>query len=236
MVAKFDFHTHTYYSDGKSGPLEMVEAAEARGLEAVAITDHGPELHVGVPPEKLDSMLRDIEMAREQAGIPVLKGMEVNVIDQDGRVDLEPELAKTLDLRIVSIHTLGELVDPREVAREYLERMKKAITSRKFDVLGHPFHYHQNLLPYLPRQEIENFVKLLAHRGVAVEVNVKYRGPDEEFLALCLREGVKFSVGSDAHSPADVGKIDWAISTLRKIGARREDLILDDIVGSTTPP
>ncbi len=230
MIPKFDFHTHTYYSDGRSGPLEMVEAAEARGLEAVAITDHGPELHVGVLRGKVKHMLRDIEMAREQAAIPVLKGMEVNVVDQEGRVDLEPELEKMLDLRIISIHTLGELVDPREAAREYLERMKKAVTNRKFDVLGHPFHYHQNLLPYLPRQEIENFVKLLARRGMAVEVNVKYRAPDEEFLALCLREGVKLSVGSDAHSPADVGKIDWAISILRKIGARREDLILDDMV------
>ncbi|HID60546.1 MAG TPA: PHP domain-containing protein [Hadesarchaea archaeon] len=230
MPAKFDFHIHTYYSDGRSGPLEMVEAAEARDLEAVAITDHGPELHVGVPREKLVSMLQDIETARRDAGIPVYAGIEANVVDGSGRVDIDEEFAKKLDLCIVSIHALGELMDPKQVAREYLARMTKAVTHRKFNVLGHPFFYHQNLLPYLSREEIENFVKLMAHRDIAVEVNMKYRGPGDEFLALCLREGVKFSIGSDAHTPRGVGKIDWALSALRRVGARREDLILDDML------
>lgn len=230
MSAKFDFHVHTYYSDGGSGPVEMVEAAEARGLEAVAITDHGPELHVGVPREKLAPMLQDIEIARGDAGIPVLAGIEANVMDESGRVDVDEEFAKKLDIRIVSIHTLGNLIDPSEVAREYLKRMTKAITHRKFEVLAHPFFYHQNLLPYLSREEIENFVKLAVYRGVAMELNMKYKAPDDEFLKLCLREGLKFSIGSDAHTPAEVGRIDWALATLRRVGAKREDLILDDFL------
>jgi putative hydrolase len=60
-----------------------------------------------------------------------------------------------------------------------------------------------------------------------MEVNEKYRAPEANFLSLCLREGVKLSVGSDAHNPEEVGKIDWAMSTLRKVGAKREDLILE---------
>ena len=230
MPAKFDFHVHTRHSDGTSGPIEMVEAAEARGLEAVALTDHGPELYVGIFREKVAAMLQDIELARGDAGIPVLAGIEANVMDGDGRVDADEEFARKLDLLIVGIHTLGNLIDPLEVAREYLRRLTKAIEHRKVDVLAHPFFFHQSLLPYLSREEIEDFVRLAVNRGVAMELNSKYKVPDDEFLMLCIREGVKFSIGSDAHKPAEVGRIDWALAALRRIGAKREDLILDDFL------
>jgi putative hydrolase len=230
MPAKFDFHVHTHYSDGTSEPLAMVEAAEARGLEAVALTDHGPELHVGIFREKLAAMLQDIELARGDAGIPVLAGIEANVVDGDGRVDVDEEFARKLDLFVVSIHSLGNLIDPAEVAREYLRRLTKAIEHRKVDVLGHPFFLHQSLLPYLSRDEIEGFVRLAANRGVAMELNVKYKAPDDDFLTLCLREGVKFSIGSDAHKLAEVGRIDWALAALKRVGAKREDLILDEFL------
>jgi putative hydrolase len=230
MPAKFDFHVHTNYSDGTSEPLAMVEAAEARGLEAVALTDHGPELHVGILQEKMAAMLQDVELARGNAGIPVFAGIEANVVDGNGRVDVDEDFAEKLDLLIVSIHMLGNLIDPVEVAREYLQRLTKAIEHRKVDVLGHPFFFHQNLLPYLAREEIEGFVRLAANRGVAMELNLKYRVPDDEFLTLCLREGVKLSIGSDAHRPEEVGRIDWALSALKRVGAKREDLILDDFL------
>lgn len=84
MPAKFDFHVHTMYSDGESTAVAMVEAAEARGLEAVALTDHGPEHSVGVPRGKLSQMLQDIQLARVGAGIRVLAGIEANIIDAGG--------------------------------------------------------------------------------------------------------------------------------------------------------
>ncbi len=33
-------HNHTYHSDGDSDPLDVVRAAEALGLDFLAITDH----------------------------------------------------------------------------------------------------------------------------------------------------------------------------------------------------
>jgi len=42
-----------------------------------------------------------------------------------------------------------------------------------------------------------------------------------------LREGVKLSIGTDAHTVAEVGRIDWPMAVLRRVGARQEDLILD---------
>ncbi|KUO39701.1 MAG: hypothetical protein AVW05_01405 [Hadesarchaea archaeon DG-33] len=230
MPAKFDFHTHTLYSDGASTVALMVEAAEARGLEAIALTDHGFELSMGIPREKLASMLRDIEIAREDAGIQVLAGIEANVVDEWGTIDVNDESSRKLDILLVSIHRLGRARNPTEIARDYLMRATNAIEHHKFDVFVHPFYFHHYLAPHLLPEDLEDFVRLAAGHEVAMEINIKYRTPDEEFLRLCLREGVKLSVGTDAHTPGEVGRVDWALGVLRRLGAKREDLILDSFL------
>ncbi len=226
MPAKFDFHVHTVYSDGDGTAAAMVEAAGARGLGAVALTDHGPELSVGTPREKLTPMLQDIELAREDAGIPVLAGIEANVVDESGAIDVDHEFIEKLDILVAGIHKLGKATDPVELSRDYLGRATKAIERHEIDVFAHPFYFHHYLAPHLLREELEGFVKLAAERGVAVELNMKYKAPDEDFLRLCLCEGVKLSVGTDAHTVAEVGRVDWALAVLRRVGAREEDLIL----------
>lgn len=35
-----DLHTHSYFSDGTYSPTALVKEAEARGLGALALTDH----------------------------------------------------------------------------------------------------------------------------------------------------------------------------------------------------
>ncbi|MCK4405500.1 MAG: PHP domain-containing protein [Hadesarchaea archaeon] len=227
MPAKFDFHVHTMYSDGVGTAAAMAEAAEARGLEAVALTDHGPELSVGTPREKLTPMLQDIRLAQEDAGIPVLAGIEANVVDEGGTIDVDDEFIGKLDILMIGIHKLGKVRDSVELARDYLGRATHAIERHKIDVLAHPFYFHRDLAPHLLPEDLENFVRLAAGRGAAMEVNMKYRVPGEEFLRLCLHEGVKLSIGTDAHTTGEVGRVDWALGVLRRIGARREDLILD---------
>ncbi len=230
MPAKFDFHVHTMYSDGVGTAAAMAEAAEARRLEAVAITDHGPELSVGTPREKLTPMLRDIRLAQEDAGIPVLAGIEANVVDEGGTIDIDDELIGKLDILMIGIHRLGRARDSVGLARDYLVRAAHAIERHKIDVLAHPFYFHRDLAPHLLPGDLENFVRLAAERGAAMEVNMKYRVPNDEFLRLCLREGVKLSIGTDAHTAGEVGRVDWALGVLGRIGARREDLILDSFL------
>jgi len=40
MTYPADLHMHTYYSDGRPAPAELVQAAQERGLRVIAITDH----------------------------------------------------------------------------------------------------------------------------------------------------------------------------------------------------
>ena len=229
MLPKFDFHVHTSYSsDGEGAVASIVEAAEARELAAIAITDHGPELSVGISPDKIVPMLQDIELARKNARIPVFIGMEANIVGADGEIDLDGWVVEKLDVVVVGLHKLGSFgYQPGELAREYLSAVMNVVERQRVDILAHPFHFHRYLAPHLSPDEVVEFVKLAAEREVAVELNSKYRVPDENFLRECLREGVKLSIGTDAHTVAEVGRIDWPMAMLRRVGARQEDLILD---------
>ncbi len=229
MQIKFDFHTHTRYSDGKCGHIEIVEAAEASGLKAIAFTDHGPGLPIGIAEEKLPQMLRDIDIAREDAGIPVLAGIEANVVDGGGSIDVDEKFIRKLDLLAVGIHHLGAS-DPIEMAQEYLARAIRAVERHEIAVFCHPFYFDVDLLQNLTSEEIEGFLRLAADNNVAMELNNKYKVPNDNFLRLCLREGVKLSLGSDAHRLSEVGNISWSLSALKRVGAKREDLVLDSFL------
>lgn len=63
-----DLHTHTTFSDGSLTPTQLVEAAAAMGLTAVAVTDHDT---VDGLPEAL--------AAGERLGIDVIAGVELNL-------------------------------------------------------------------------------------------------------------------------------------------------------------
>jgi len=229
MLPKFDFHIHTSYSsDGEDAVAPIVEAAEARELAAIAITDHGPELSVGISPDKIIPMLQDIELARKDARIPVLIGMEANIVGTDGEIDLDEWVVEKLDVVVVGLHRLGSFGHrPEELAREYLSAVMNVVKRQRVDILVHPFQFHRYLAPHLSQDEMDEFVKLAAEKEVAIELNSKYRVPDEDLLRACLRDGVKLSIGTDAHTVAEVGRLDWPMAMLRRVGAKAEDLILE---------
>lgn len=227
MIPRFDFHVHTTYSDG-STPSELVlEAAAERSLEAVAITDHGPGLSVGAEAPKFLQLSEEVRRMREESEFRILAGVESN-IDPSGSLDLDSEILRKLDLVTAGVHYLNSR-DCRTQATEYLRAVREALRSRSFRVLVHPLYYNKSLLPWIPREEMEEFVEELAEAGVAVELNSKYRAPDREFLQECLRRGVKLSMGTDAHHRDEIGAVEWQLSVLRRLGARREDFILDSL-------
>jgi predicted metal-dependent phosphoesterase TrpH len=62
-----DLHTHTTFSDGSQSPTELVEEAAAKGLTAVAVTDH----------DTVDG-LSEALAAGDRFGVDVIPGVEIN--------------------------------------------------------------------------------------------------------------------------------------------------------------
>src|SRR2546423_2123716 len=60
-----DLHTHTYFSDGTLGPLELLQLSKERGLDVVALTDH--DTTAGLP---------EARAAADDVGIELVPGVE----------------------------------------------------------------------------------------------------------------------------------------------------------------
>jgi predicted metal-dependent phosphoesterase TrpH len=100
VVRRIDLHTHSLASDGTQTPTELVRAAQAEGLDVLAITDH----------DSADGWAEAAEAAAE-AGIELVRGMEISTRHQGASVhllsylpdptypDLDAALAEILDGR-----------------------------------------------------------------------------------------------------------------------------------------
>jgi len=72
-----DLHTHSLASDGSDSPVALVRKAMAKGLAAIALTDH-------------DTMagLEEAEDEAARAGIELIRGIELAVRDEFGELHL----------------------------------------------------------------------------------------------------------------------------------------------------
>ncbi len=203
-----DTHTHTISSGHAYSTLtEMVNAARERGLEAIAITDHGDAIPGGANFIHF-SNLRVVP--RTINGVEVLRGAEVNIVSLDGDVDLENRVLKELDIVIASFHE--PCIAPGTM-EENTRCLLKVMENPYIHIIGHPGN------PAFPI-DIPRVVAKAKEEQVLIEVNdscirpTSFRkGSRERCLEIareCQKQGVTIAVGSDAHIHYDVGKFDSA--------------------------
>ena len=98
-----DAHTHTVASGHAYSSLqEMVKAAADKGLEVLGITEHGPSVPGTCPLVYFRNMF---VVPRKMYGVQLLMGCEVNILDNNGGLDLTEEYLDRLDIVIAGIHT-----------------------------------------------------------------------------------------------------------------------------------
>jgi DNA polymerase (family 10) len=141
----------------------------------------------------------------------VLKGVEADIL-ADGSLDYSPEVRRTFDFVIGSIHSrLG--MDEAEMTA----RMLKAMDDPCLAVLGHPtgrLLLSRDPYPF----DVERVLETAAARGVAVEVNADPHRLDLDWRQVRrARElGVTISIGADAHSVAGMANVPVGVGIARK--------------------
>ena len=221
MEFLLDSHTHTLASGhAYCTLLEMVRAAADRGLKLICITDHAP----GMPRTiHRDYFFNFGVIDREIGGVEVMMGAELNVMDFDGGVDLEPSLLDNLDMAIASMHT--QCMPMGGGADANTQAFLKAMECPKVCVLGHPDDGRYPL-------DYPALVRAAGERGVLLEVNNTSLTPGcfrqdspahvREMLTLCKKEGVPVVVGSDAHFVSTVGAHQYAQAMLEELNFPEE--------------
>jgi DNA polymerase (family 10) len=218
-----ELHCHTRESDGHASIHEMAEAARARGLKYLAITDHSQSLTVahGMDTQRLLRQMEQIDRVNaELTGITVLKGVEVDILE-NGRLDLPDEVLGRLDLVIGAVHSHFDL--PRA---KQMQRLMRAMDHPHFTLLAHPTG---RLLEQRPTIEV-NMLRLVRHareRGCFLELNCHPARLDlpDVYCQMAREEGVPVSIDTDAHSTADFDRLRLGIGQGRRGWLTKQDVL-----------
>lgn len=221
-----DMHTHTIASGhGTTCTIaDMAKAAHQKGLTLLGITDHGP----GTLGAGRVSYFRSLAYApRVRCGVRVLYGVEANIMDYEGILDLEDQVLTGLDYAIASMHRPP--LNPgtcQENTRAYIKAMQHPAVK----MIG---HCDQVAYPV----DFEEMTAAAREYGVILELNNASldpegyrgdtRGNDRLLLEGCLRHQVPVLLSSDSHGTDHVGDFTYAEAFLREMDFPRE-LVLND--------
>lgn len=216
-----DLHTHSVVSAHAYSTIgENCAAAASRGLYAIATTDHGPKINDGAHPY----FFRGIKnvLPRTINGVYLLRGIESNILDEKGNVDIDPEWGSVFDFAIASIH--DESFGPSDFERT---------TSAYLNVLDHPeidLLGHSGTDRYV--YDYDKVVKKCADTGKLMEINAatfRYRTSSlpncKQIAELCKKHGVGVMVNSDSHIAQTIGVVDAALNMLKEIDFPEELII-----------
>ncbi|HCC69836.1 MAG TPA: hypothetical protein DEQ09_01585 [Bacteroidales bacterium] len=231
MIYKTDYHTHTYYSDGKGWPEDYISRAIEIGLSEIGFSDHltltDEQQDWSIRLSLLDEYIdRIIKLKESVSGITVRLGLEVDYFP-----DKEEEINKyisglPLDYVIGSVHYMNnvsvdlgpeyyENKDINKLFESYFKLIAQAASSRLFDFMAHIDLVR--IFRYFPSANAESFYCFLARElhtsDIPFEINtngmnkpLKDFYPDRRYLHIFREEGVPVLVNSDAHNPSRLGQ------------------------------
>lgn len=217
-ITKLNYHMHTNFTDGKNTIEEYVIKAKKIGLKEIAITDH-----VWRSSDWVDEYVQKIKMLRKKHSFKILVGLEAKVIDFEGHVDISDADKKKVDFIMGVVHRFVPEAKPpfndlKNFSPVKMARIEKTLTLKimrnpDVDVIGHPTRTFYKFCPDrtaydFPEKFLLEIVREAAKTDKPLEYNSKLLSKNT-LLKLCLQEGARFTLGSDAHSTENLGDIEY---------------------------
>ncbi|MFC2050105.1 histidinol phosphate phosphatase domain-containing protein [Chloroflexota bacterium] len=180
----YDFHTHTFYSDGILSPIELIRRALVKGYSAIGITDH---VAIGSLGRVIKEINDDCALARTYWDILAIPGVELTHVPPQAISELAKK-AKEMGAWLVVVH--GE-TSAEPVAKG---TNLAAVQSPDVDILAHP--------GIITAEE----ASLAAQNNVFIELTARGgHSTDNAHVALISQKAkAKLLVSSDAHSENDL--------------------------------
>lgn len=219
-----DLHTHTIASGHAYCTIrEMAKAAADKGMEVLGITEHAPEM----PGTCHSFYFHNLKVVpRQMYGIELLLGAEVNIMDEEGHVDLKEKEISKMDVVIASLHL--PCIAPgtkRQNTNAYLNVMKNPYVN----IIGHPDDGRYEI-------DYRALVEGAKEYGKVIEINNHSLAPDcfrqnakendTIILELCKEYQVPVIMGSDAHFDTYIGEFPFAKALLKETDFP-EELVLN---------
>lgn len=224
-----DLHTHTIASGHAYSTLtELAVAAASKGIELIAITDHGPAVPQGAHPWYFWNLKVAPSVLN---GVRVLKGCEANLsLDSENGIDLPDIVLEKLDFVGVGFHPLTGF-DDRDRAKN-TEALLRVMENPLVDQITHPGN--EDEFPV----DLDAVVAAAVRHKVILELNDHSFDPssaragsdarEREFAEAAFHAGAPIAIGSDAHYALHVGRFDAASVVAEAIGITPERLVNRD--------
>lgn len=227
MMTLFDLHTHTIASGhGYSTLKENIEMAQERGLKVLGLSEHAP----GMPGGPHMMFFWNYKCIPRQYGdLKLMCGVEANICDFDGTLDVDDFTLSRMDYVIASMHT------PCMESGSVEENTKAAIGAMNnpyVTILGHP---DDSRFPL----DYDLLVREAVKAGVVLEVNnsslhplAARQGARENITLLlqkCKEYGCHIILGSDAHTCYAIGDFTEAELLLEELAFPGELIVNESL-------
>lgn len=216
-----DTHTHTVASGHAYSTItENLRHCADIGMPFLCCTDHA----TAMPDAPFYYYFSNLwVIPDEMFGVYLIRGCEVNVLDEQGTLDLRDKTLDSLEWKIASLHENCYNPKSREAHTKTWLNVAK---NPRIDVIGHIGDERFSC-------DYEAVVKAFSEYGKVVEINSHSFGcrpgsPKNcrEVALLCKKYRVPIVVSSDAHFYTKIGNFRDALDMLEEI-AFPEELVLN---------
>ena len=215
-----DLHTHSNFSrfrHGKSSIEEMALEANEIGLVEIGITDHGYAHFFRTNKDKLKQARKIVDEINEWSKTKVLLGVEADIINEDGTLDIDNETLSLLDILIVSYHRMtstnfasyfGFTKKTEEAKKKCTNAFVNAIRRYPVTIVAH--------LDSILTTDLYEIGRVCKERGTMVEINNRHAKWNDKQMEDLIASGCMFVVSSDAHTREKVGDVDRSFELIKK--------------------
>jgi len=217
-----DLHMHTTWSDGLATLEEMAEAAKRRGLKYVAVTDHSKRTMMagGLDERRLREQWVEIDRYNaRRPGITVLKGVEMDILEQGG-MDLADDVLAEADWVVASVH-FGQ----RQSRERITERIINALKNPYVCAIAHPTgRLLTRRKPY--EVDLEAVLRAAREHGKCMELNAHPSRLDLDDVGCMMAQnlGVAVVISTDAHSIDGLEAMRYGVQQARRGGLTGADV------------
>lgn len=215
MNAIIDLHCHTIASGHAYSTLkENIDEAKLKGLKYVGVSDHAPNMPGSTHP----FYFGNLGVIKEEInGVKVLKGIEANIMNFDGNIDIPSDVVGKLDYVIASFHP--PCINPGNI-HENTKAVLNVMENKEVKIIGHlddsryPVDYEKVVVK---AKETNTLLEINNSSLRTNSFRVGAIGNAKVLLNLCKKHDVKVILGSDAHIYYQVGNFENCTKILEEV-------------------
>lgn len=207
-----DTHVHSIGSGhAYSTVQEIALAAKDNCMELVCLTDHGPAF----PGASHSFYFYNLHAIPPYiSGVRIVGGIEANIIDYNGTIDISEDIVKRLGFVIASLHDVCIKPGTKD---QNTKAIIQALKNPYVDGIGHPGE------PNFPI-DVEAVVQTARDYNKLLEINNRYSiyslEQENQYVQIAKsskEQGVMMMCGSDAHFSSLVGKFSNVLEMIDKL-------------------